>query len=71
MKPPELDAFDVAVLRAYLATATQEHTGHAQAICSVLRLPLSAQNIARVLRSIRKLERAARELHAAMKGGAS
>jgi hypothetical protein len=54
-----LSAFDRRVLDAYLETRQHIATGHAQAICTALGLPLTAHNLARILQSTDRLTRAA------------
>jgi hypothetical protein len=58
-----ISVFDRRVLDAYLETRQHITTGHAQAICGALRLPLTANNLARVLRSIDRLTSAAHAHH--------
>lgn len=58
-----ISPFDRRVLDAYLACRAAEHHGHAQAICAHMGLRITADNLARVLRSIDRLTTAARALH--------
>jgi len=54
-------AFDRAVLDAYLATRDARNRPHA--ICLHLRMRVTPSTLARVLRSLQRLEAAARALH--------
>jgi hypothetical protein len=59
--PEPILAFDRAVLDAYLATRGARY--QPDAICRQLRMRVTPATLARVLRSLQRLEAAARALH--------